>query len=115
MKKSTDYHPFIPTLESMRLEAFPNVPTLAESGLTNLNIMNWYGVFLPAATPKDIVETWEKELLAIAKEPAFIKRMHEMSFDPVAFGTQEFARIMAAERPQWTTAIKAAGVDTRKN
>jgi tripartite-type tricarboxylate transporter receptor subunit TctC len=103
------------TLESTRLEAFPNVPTLAEAGLTNLNIMNWYGVFLPSATPKEIVETWEKELLSIAKDPGFIKRMHEMSFDPVAFGTQEFARMMAAERPQWTAAIKAAGIDTKKN
>ncbi len=103
------------TLESTRLDAFPNVPTLAEAGLTNLNIMNWYGVFLPSATPKEIVEIWEKELLSIAKDPAFIKRMHEMSFDPVAFGTQEFARMMAAERPQWTAAIKAAGIDTKKN
>ncbi len=46
---------------------------------------------------------------------AWIKRMHEMSFDPVAFGTQEFARMMAAERPQWTAAIEAAGIDTRKD
>ena len=103
------------TIESTRLEAFPNVPTLAESGLTNLNIMNWYGVFLPAATPKEIVELWEKELLSIAKDAGFAKRMHEMSFDPVTFGREEFARMMAAERPQWTAAIKAAGVDTRKN
>lgn len=103
------------TLESTRLEAFPDVPTLAEAGLSNLNIMNWYGVFLPTATPKDVVDMWEKELLAIAKDPAFIKRMHEMSFDPVAFGTQEFARMLAAERPQWGAAIKAAGIDTIKN
>ena len=103
------------TLELTRLEGFPDVPTLAQSGLANLNIMNWYGVFLPTATPRDIVETWEKELLSIAKDPGFIKRMHDMSFDPVAFGTQEFTRMMAAERPQWTAAIQAAGIDTRKN
>ena len=103
------------TIESTRLEAFPEVPTLAESGLANLNIMNWYGVFMPAATPRDIVDFWERELLLVAKDPVFIKRMKEMSFDPIAFGAQEFTRMMAAERPQWTAAIKAAGIATRKD
>ena len=103
------------TIESARLDAFPDVPTLAESGLTNLNIMNWYGVFMPAATPRDIVDFWERELLLVAKDPVFVKRMKEMSFDPIAFGAQEFTRLMAAERPQWTAAIKAAGIATKKD
>ena len=103
------------TIESTRLEAFPEVPTLAEVGLTNLNIMNWYGVFMPAATPRDIVDFWERELLLLAKDPAFVKRMKEMSFDPIAFGAQEFTRLMNAERPQWTAAIKAAGIATKKD
>ena len=103
------------TIESTRLDAFPEVPTLAESGLTNLNIMNWYGVFMPSATPRDIVEFWERELLLVAKDPAFVKRMKEMSFDPIAFGAQEFTRLMNAERPQWTAAIKAAGIATKKD
>ncbi len=103
------------TIESTRLEAFPDVPTLAESGLANLNIMNWYGVFMPTATPRDIVDFWERELLLVAKDPTFVKRMKEMSFDPIAFGAQEFTRMMAAERPQWTAAIKAAGIATKKD
>jgi tripartite-type tricarboxylate transporter receptor subunit TctC len=102
------------TIESTRLEAFPEVPTLAESGLANLNIMNWYGVFVPAATPREIVDFWDRELLAVAKDPAFVRRMKEMSFDPVAFGAQEFARLMAAERPQWSAVIKSAGIATKK-
>ena len=103
------------TIESTRLEAFPDVPTLAESGLANLNIMNWYGVFMPTATPRDIVDFWERELLLVAKDPTFVKRMKEMSFDPIAFGAQEFTRLMIAERPQWTAAIKAAGIATKKD
>ena len=103
------------TIESTRLDAFPDVPTLAESGLANLSIMNWYGVFMPAATPRDIVDFWERELLLVAKDPVFVKRMKEMSFDPIAFGAQEFTRLMAAERPQWTAAIKAAGIATKKD
>jgi len=103
------------TLEPTRLEAFPDVPTLAESGLENLKVMNWYGAFAPAATPRDIVGLWERELLGLAKDPAFANRMREMSFDPVAFGGQDFDRMMAAERPQWTAAIRSAGIPTQKN
>ena len=41
--------------------------------------------------------------------------MREMSFDPMVLPAQDFNRMMAAERPQWTAAIKAAGIDTKKN
>ena len=75
---------------------------------------NWSCPRPPAATPKEIVELWEKELLSLAKDPAFARCMREMSFDPVAFGTAEFARMMAAERVQWAAAVKAAGIDTKK-
>ena len=60
------------TLESTRLEAFPQLPTLAESGLKNLNVVNWYGVFAPARTPRDILARWEKELLALPQDATFV-------------------------------------------
>jgi tripartite-type tricarboxylate transporter receptor subunit TctC len=103
------------TLESSRLEAFPDVPTLAEAGLANLDIVNWYGVFMPTATPKEIQDFLEREILALAKDATFVRRMKEMSFDPMVLSAQDFNRMMAAERPQWTAAIKAAGIDTKKN
>ncbi len=103
------------TLESTRLEGFPEVPTLAEAGLANLNIMNWYGLFMPAATPADTVAFLERELQALSHDATFVRRMKEMSFDPVFHGAQEFNRMMAAERPQWAAAIRSAGIATRKD
>ncbi len=103
------------TLESNRLEAFADVPTLAEAGLSNLDIVNWYGVFMPAATPRETQDFLEREVLALAKDATFLRRMREMSFDPMVLPAQDFNRMMAAERPQWTAAIKAAGIDTKKN
>ncbi len=104
----------IATLENTRLPAYPDLPTLTESGLPTLGIMNWYGAFLPVKTPTEIVSFWEKELLSLLKDPVFIKKMTEMSFDPVAFGSQEFKRIMAVERNQWATVIKNTQVSTQK-
>jgi tripartite-type tricarboxylate transporter receptor subunit TctC len=102
------------TLENARLPAFPDLPTLTESGFPALGIMNWYGAFLPSKTPSDIVNFWEKELLSLAKDPAFNKKMAEMSFDPVTYGSQEFKRIMTVERAQWAAVIKATQISTQK-
>jgi len=102
------------TLETTRLEAFPNVPTLEEAGLQNLKVMNWYGLFAPAATPPAVLQLWEKHLLALAKEPVFAKHMRDMSFDPIAFSGKEFAQMMAVERVQWANIIKSANISTKK-
>ena len=104
----------VATLEPQRLEAFPEVPTLAEIGIGNLGIMNWYGAFFPAKTPADVVALWEKELLALTRDPTFQTRMKAMSFDPVAYPAQEFVRMMAAERTQWAGVIKSAKISTQK-
>jgi tripartite-type tricarboxylate transporter receptor subunit TctC len=102
------------TLENTRLPAFPDLPTLSESGFPALGIMNWYGAFLSSKTSAEILSFWEKELLLLAKDPTFIKRMLEMSFDPVAFDAQEFKRIMAVERAQWAGIIKKTQISTQK-
>ena len=102
------------TLENSRLPAFPDLPTLTESGFPALGIMNWYGAFFSSKTPTEVVSFWEKELLSLAKDPAFNKKMTEMSFDPVAYGAQEFNRIMAVERTQWAAVIKMTKISTQK-
>lgn len=100
----------IATLESSRVEALPDVPTLAESGLANLNIINWFGVFVPTKTAQEIVGRLERELLVLEKEPAFVQKMKELSYDPVVRGSQELARIIERERQQWRTVIQTAGI-----
>jgi tripartite-type tricarboxylate transporter receptor subunit TctC len=102
------------TLESTRLAALPDVPTLTEAGLTPLGIMNWYGAFVPAKTPANIAAFLEKELLSLAHEPAFGKRMHDMSFDPITMGAVDFRRIMAVEKTQWAGVIKATKISAKK-
>lgn len=98
------------TLESTRLDGFPNVPTLAESGLANLNVVNWYGVFVPAKTSRDVVDVWERELLALPKDAVFVQKMKDSNFDPVVHGSAEFTRMLALERQQWKTVIRTAGI-----
>ncbi len=102
------------TLETTRLAAFPDWPTLTESGIPPLGIMNWYGAFFPAKTAPDIVSFWEKELLALARDPVFVKKMTDMSFDPLVLGSADFKRVMAVERTQWDAVIKTTHIATQK-
>ncbi len=98
------------TLESNRLEGFPNVPTLAETGLPNLNVVNWYGVFVPAKTAREVVDTWERELLALPKDAGFVQKMKDSNFEPIVHGSAEFTKMLALERQQWKTVIRNAGI-----
>jgi tripartite-type tricarboxylate transporter receptor subunit TctC len=98
------------TLESSRVEALPDVPTLAESGLANLNIVNWFGVLVPLKTPREIVDRLERELLALEKEPGFVQKMKELDYGPAVLGSREFGQIIENERRQWREVIQAADI-----
>lgn len=103
------------TLESSRLETLPDIPTLADSGLANLNVINWYGVFVPHQAPREAVDVLEREMLALPKNPDFVRRMKDLSFDPVVLGSREFTRMIHDERRQWKEVIKAAGIKAEAN
>jgi tripartite-type tricarboxylate transporter receptor subunit TctC len=98
------------TLESNRLESLPNVPTLSQSGLKNLDVALWHGVLAPARTPNDVVGILERELLALVKSPDFSKKLRDMNFEPLPEGSKDFTSRMAAEFELWSNAVKALGI-----
>jgi tripartite-type tricarboxylate transporter receptor subunit TctC len=98
------------TLEHSRIETLPTIPTLAEAGLANLNVINWYGVFAPAQTPRSVVDLLERELLTLPKDAGFVQKMKELSFDPMVMGSQDFTRLIGQERQQWRAVVKSAGI-----
>ena len=102
------------TVESSRLESYPNVPTLAESGLKNLNLVIWYGVLAPSKTPGDVVEVLERTLVGIAKGPEFTQKLKEMNFEPFAENSREFSRRMTAEFDLWPGVVKAIRMNTAR-
>ncbi len=98
------------TLQSARLESFPNIPTLAEAGLSNMNIVNWFGIFAPVKTPRDIQSRLEHELLAMQKDTAYTEKVKALDFGLVSMGTQEFLKLLEGERKSWRDIIQAAGI-----
>ncbi len=98
------------TLQSTRLDSFPEVPTLGEAGLANLNIVNWFAVFTPMKTPRDIQTRLEQELLALQKDPGFVAKVKDLDFGPVGLGSKEFAVLLEGERKRWRDIIQTAGI-----
>lgn len=98
------------TLEPQRLEQYPDVPTLAESGQKPINVSIWYGVLAPSKTPPAIMSQLERELLAVANMPEFTAKMREMNFEPLAVGSKEFQSRMNEEFELWPGIVKSIGV-----
>jgi len=93
-----------------RLEALPDVPTMAEAGFPEIEAENWYGFLAPAGTPKQIVRTLYQETVKIVKTPEMKTRLAAMGIEAVASSPEEFAARIAAELPKWRNVIRAAGI-----
>jgi tripartite-type tricarboxylate transporter receptor subunit TctC len=76
-----------------RLPAFPDIPTLAEAGLPNFEYDAWFGVLVPAATPRAVVETLDRDILAVVKSADMKLRLERQGMDlrlstPAAFDAE---------------------------
>jgi tripartite-type tricarboxylate transporter receptor subunit TctC len=93
-----------------RAAEYPDVPTMTEAGVPDLEVTLWSGLFAPAATPPGIVRKLEKELMEIVKLPDLQERLKAMAVDPVGGPGQDLAGRIAAEIPRWAAIAKAANV-----
>jgi tripartite-type tricarboxylate transporter receptor subunit TctC len=94
---------------SKRLKPLPDVPTVAESALPGYEAVNWYGVFVPAGTPKDIVAKLHNDIARVLAQPDVQNRFASEGGDVVANTPEEFGAFIRREIPKWTKVIKDSG------
>ncbi len=94
----------------MRMPSFPDVPTMAEAGISDMEILSWSGFFVPAGTPADIVKKLQDEIIRIVKLPDIRERLRAQELEPVGSTSEEFTRIIAKDLETWATVAKAANV-----
>jgi tripartite-type tricarboxylate transporter receptor subunit TctC len=87
----------------------PELPTIAESGLPGFDINTWFGIFVPARTPHEIVERLHAEFTKALAAPDVRERMLNLGAEPVASSSGEFAAYIRAESGKYARIIKASG------
>jgi tripartite-type tricarboxylate transporter receptor subunit TctC len=95
---------------AQRSAQFPDIPTLAEAGVADMEVELWSGLFAPAATPPSIVLKLQDEIARIVRLPEIQERFKTLAVDPVGNRSEEFARIVAADIERWSAVAKAANV-----
>jgi tripartite-type tricarboxylate transporter receptor subunit TctC len=93
-----------------RLEAMPELPTIAESGLPGFEALTWYGFMAPAKTPRPIVAKLQQEIHAITFSPDVRKQFIDQGNEPLANSPEEFAKIMRADADKWGAIGRKLGV-----
>ena len=92
-----------------RNPALPEVPTMIEAGLAGFEVVGFYGVLAPAATPKVVVDKLSAAFKATLDSAEVRSRMVAQGADPAFLGADDFAKFLAAEMPRWAQVVKDSG------
>jgi tripartite-type tricarboxylate transporter receptor subunit TctC len=92
-----------------RSPQMPDVPTLKESGVNGVEVVVWYGVFAPAGTPRDIVNTLGNAVAKAARSADTRQRLIEQGAEPVGNSPAEFAKLLKQEYVRWAEVVKVSG------
>ena len=96
------------TSDTQRSQFLPDLPTFKEAGY-DIEGTGWYGMFLPAGTPADIVERYNKILVAAVKSPEISKRLIGFGLQPTGTSIADFTALQKADSARWAPAVKASG------
>lgn len=93
-----------------RNPTYPDTPTIAESGFPGFSAVSWFGLSLPAGTPKPIIDKLHAEAVKALQNPEFKKRMEDNGFIVVGSTPGEFTAFVAAETEKWGDVIKKSDI-----
>ena len=93
-----------------RSQAWPELPTLAESGAPGFEMTSWYAFFGPSALPRDLVTRIHADIGRVAAQPEFQERLLREGAEHEAMTLERFAQFMRTESARWAKVIRERGV-----
>jgi tripartite-type tricarboxylate transporter receptor subunit TctC len=93
-----------------RIPNLPEVPTMAEAGFPDAEVVVWYGLFAPAATPKRIIDRLNREIVNVMNLPDVRQRYSEQGVDPESNSPEQFAQMIRDDYARWSKIIPATGI-----
>ena len=97
-------------LSEKRVPSLPNVPTTAESGVKDFVVNVWFGVLAPSATPRDIVNRLNGEIVKAVAAPDVRDRFTGAGVEPTSSTPEQFAAYIKSETARYAKVIKEAGI-----
>ena len=92
-----------------RHPALPDLPTVAEAGVPGYEAGVWFGLAVPAGTPRDVIARLNTEAVKATKAPDFVKRMSELGYVIIGSSPDQMAAMQRAEQTRWAPVVKASG------
>jgi len=93
-----------------RTRALPEVPTVSEAGLPGYEASSWYGVIVPASTPKPIIKKLENAIRTGLQNVPLREKIYLLGMEPVDMGAIEFGRFIHTEIDKWSAIIERAEI-----
>src|SRR5262245_18905453 len=93
-----------------RLAILPDVPSVGELGMPGLEAIAWNGIFVPAGTPRPLIEALHRELVRAYTSPEVREQLKTGGAYAAADSPEEFAAFIRAEKAKWGKVIRAAGI-----
>src|SRR5688572_2317667 len=95
---------------SKRHPSWPDLPTMAEAGVPDMEVPVWTAFFAPAKTPAAIVARLQKEVARVVQTPEVRDRFAQMALQPVGGSPEDLGRRVASDIEKWTAVAKAANI-----
>ena len=93
-----------------RYRLFPDVPTVAESGVPGFQVESWYGILAPARTPQDAIRWINREVNKALQSPAVRENYDTFGVEPIGTSPEQFADHIRSELAKWANVVKLAGI-----
>jgi tripartite-type tricarboxylate transporter receptor subunit TctC len=117
----SDAQPVMANIKSGKLRALavtsekrtpftPQLPTLAEEGVTGFAAANWWGILFPAGVPRPIIDKVANDLQKVLARQDVKDKMGEFGIETIWSGPEQFAKFMDHERARWGKLIKEANI-----
>jgi tripartite-type tricarboxylate transporter receptor subunit TctC len=93
-----------------RHAAWPELPTLMESGIPDIEVVLWNGFLAPAATPRAVVSRLHEETVRVIRLPEVGERLAGIGIDAVGSTPEEYARVIGKDIAKWTAVARASNI-----
>ena len=93
-----------------RTPLLPDVPTVAETGLTGFEVLGWFALLAPAKTPPEVIRRLNRDVNAAIARPAIVARFAELGAEPLGGTPDQAAAFIRGEQDKWGKIIRDAGI-----